>query len=209
MEKDTEKFLSLYKTYENLLRDHGTDYRSVEEQQTNGRMTMMRQMRNYLSHAEDPGFISVSKNCLIALEDMVRKESLKGDIVKNHLITPAKGSVREGMFMSAVVKWMAARSILGYQELPVYDPGTKKLKGVILLEWAAYMLERNGDYPINQETYGKYGNLGCEYFLKPTDPIPKNMGTDWYFCTKDGTRDSQYMGYVDNTTSGRTVYIEK
>lgn len=208
MQKETEKFLSLYKTYENLLRDHGTDYRSVEEQQTNGRMTMMRQMRNYLSHAEDPGFIFISKDCLTALEDMVKKEALKGDIVKNHLVTPAKGSIKEGMFMSAVVKWMAARSMLGYQELPVYNPDTKRLKGVILLEWAAYMLECNGDHPINQERYGRYGN-GFMHFLKPTDPIPENMDTDWYFCTKDGTIDSQYMGYVDNPASGRKVYIEK
>ena len=53
---EIRQFLSLYKTYESLLRDHGTDYRKIEEQQEGSRMTIMRQIRNYLSHAEDPGF---------------------------------------------------------------------------------------------------------------------------------------------------------
>lgn len=208
MGKETEQFLSLYRTYENLLRDHGTDYRSIEEQQTNSRMTMMRQMRNYLAHAEDPGFLSISKNCLTTLENMIKEESLKGDIVKNHLVTPAKGSVKEGMMMSAVVKWMAARVMLGYQELPVYDAETKRVKGIILLEWAAHMLDKEGNHPLSEKTYGEYGNIGMEHFLKPADLVPDNMGTDWYICTKDGTQDSQYMGYIDNPMSGRTVCMD-
>lgn len=208
MGKETDEFLSLYRTYENLLRDHNTDYRSVEEKQTNSRMTIMRQMRNYLAHAEDPGFIAISKNCLTVLENMVKEESLKGDIVKNHLITPAKGSVKEGTLMSTVVRWMAARSMMGLQELPVYDSEAKRLKGVIMLEWAAYMLDTKGNLPISEENYGKYGYATNHHILKLTDPVPVDMDNDFYFCTKDGTLDSQYMGYIDSPQAGRKICLK-
>lgn len=202
MGKETDRFLSLYRTYENLLRDHGTDYRAVEEKQTNGRMTMMRQMRNYLSHSEDPGFIAVSPLCLKVLEDMVKEESLKGDIVKNHLVSPAKGSIKEGTLLSQVVYRMAKLSMLGIQELPVYDEGTKRLKGILMLERAAYELDSRGNVPLDGSVVGPYGT-GFR-LVKPTDPVPADMGMQFWCCTRDGSLDSQYMGYVDSPDAGRT-----
>lgn len=202
MGKEIEKFLSLYRTYENLLREHGTDYRAVEDKQTNSRMTMMRQMRNYLVHSEDPGFIAVSPLCLRVLEDMVKEETLKGDIVKKHLVTPAKGSIKEGMKLSEIVYWMSKTAMLGIQIKPVYNEHTKQFKGVLMLERAAYELMRLGDMEFVPETMGACLEGGTCRYVKPTDPVPENMGTDYYICTKDGTKDGQYMGYVDNPESG-------
>lgn len=201
MSKETDKFLSLYRTYENLLRDHGTDYRAVEEAQTGGRMTMMRQMRNYLSHSEDPGFIAISPLCMKVLEDMVKDEALKGDIVKNHLVTPAKGSIKAGTMLSAAVYRLARLSAAGVQSLPVYDESTKRLLGVLTLERAAFDLDAAGNCPLGGATVES--GAGMIRLVKPTDPVPEGQEGGFWCCTKDGTMDSQYMGYVDRPDAGK------
>lgn len=198
MSKEVDEFLSLYKTYENLLRTRGTDYRTVEDEQMkqgSNRMTMMRQMRNYLSHSEDPGFIAISDVCLNALRKMVKEESLKGDIVKNHLVTPAKGSVKEGTPLSAVVYRLSLLAVKGQFEIPVYDADTKRLKGIISLERTAYELDRQGNIPLNEKTYGPYGQ--AFHLVRPDDQTPENTDSQFYCCTKDGGMYSQYMGYLD------------
>lgn len=198
MEKETERFLSLYKTYEGMLRARGTDYRAVEEESTGigkGRMTMIRQMRNYMSHSEDPGFIIPSPACLGVLEKMVKEESLKGDIVKNHLVTPARGSVKEGTMLSDIVYRLSVLALIGQFEIPVYDAATKRLKGVVCLERVAYVLKEKGNIPLTEQACGQYGN--AYHLLKPDDKAPEHMDDLFYCCTRDGTMDSQYMGYVD------------
>lgn len=192
---EIRQFLSLYKTYESLLRDHGTDYRKIEEQQEGSRMTIMRQIRNYLSHAEDPGFIAISQTCLKFLERLVKEEQMKGDLIKNHLITPAKGSIKEGTPLSKVVYRLSVLALNGQFELPVYDPDTKRLKGIVVLERMAYELDRQGNVLLTESTCGPYGK--SFYLVKPDDPAPEKVDNRFYCCTKDGTIDTQYMGYLD------------
>lgn len=202
MSKEIDKFLSLYRTYEGMLRARGVDYREVESEQTgqgNGRMTIMRQMRNYLSHAEDPGFIEISPACIKALENMVKEESLKGDIVKNHLVTPAKGSVKEGTMLSKLVYRLSILAMVGQFEMPVYDD-RKRFKGVILLERAAYELHKRGDIPLDESTCGPYGT--SYQLVKPNDPAPVDADSRFYCCTRDGSLHTQYMGYVDTGIAG-------
>lgn len=195
MNRENEKFLSLYRTYEGLLRDRGTDYRETEAASGNGRMTIMRQMRNYLAHAEDPGFLTISPVCIKVLEQMVKEESLKGDIVKNHLITPAKGSIKEGTMLVDVIYRLSNMAMMGVYELPVYNAEEKRLKGIILLERAAYEMKKHGNIPLEEKTCGKYGK--CFHLVKPADKTPETNDGTYYCCTKDGTLDSQYLGYVD------------
>lgn len=192
---EIRQFLSLYKTYESLLRDHGTDYRKIEEQQEGSRMTIMRQIRNYLSHAEDPGFIAISQTCLNFLERLVKEEQMKGDLIKNHLITPAKGSIKEGTPLSKVVYRLSVLALNGQFELPVYDPDTKRLKGIVALERMAYELDRQGNVLLTESTCGPYGK--SFYLVKPDDLAPEKVDSRFYCCTKDGTIDTQYMGYLD------------
>lgn len=192
---ETRQFMSLYKTYEGLLRDHDTDYRTVEEKQDGSRMTIMRQMRNYLSHAEDPGFIAISPICLNFLEKLVKEEQMKGDLVKNHLVTPAKGSIKEGTPLSKVICRLSALTFIGQFELPVYEPETRRLKGVVCLERMAYELDRKGNIPLTEDICGPYGK--GFHLVKPDDTAPKNVDDRFYCCTKDGTMDTQYMGYLD------------
>lgn len=194
MSKENEQFLSLYKTYEGLLRARGTDYRAVEEELNSDRMRMMRQMRNYLCHSEDPGFIAISPVCIKALEKMVKEESMKGDIVKNHLVTPAKGSVKEGTMLADIVYRMSILAMTGVYELPVYD-NSKRLKGIVVLERMAYEMKNKGNIPLEEKTCGAYGTYF--HLVKPGDLIPEERDSLYYCCTKDGTLDSQYMGYLD------------
>lgn len=194
MSKDNEKFLSLYRTYEGLLRERGTDYREVESASDSSRMTIMRQMRNYLSHAEDPGFITISPVCIKALEQMIKEESLKGDIVKNHLITPAKGSIKEDVILVDVVYRLSVLVAAGKCELPVYGDD-KHLKGIITLEKAAYELRKQGNIPLKEAMGGRYQK--GYHLVKPNDKTPESSDGQYYCCTKDGTLDTQYMGYVN------------
>ena len=197
MSKENDEFLSLYRTYEGMLRARGTDYRAIEEEQVakgNGRMTIMRQMRNYMSHSEDPGFITISPVCIKALEKMIKEESLKGDIVKNHLVSPAKGSLKEGILLSAAVYKLSVLAMLGQFEIPVYDSEAKRLKGIVTLERLAYELNKQGDI-LNESTCGPYGT--AFHLVKPDDPAPEKADELFYCCTKDGTMDSAYMGYLD------------
>ena len=98
--EDVEKFLSLYKTYEGLLKKRGTDYRTVEAETASDRMTILRQIRNYLSHKEDPGFLTVSPLSIRFLESLIEEELRRDGLVQDHLISPAKGSIKEGALLS-------------------------------------------------------------------------------------------------------------
>ena len=198
MSKENDEFLSLYRTYEGMLRTRGTDYRTVEEvqiKQGSSRMTMMRQMRNYLAHSEDPGFIMISPVCIKVLRQMIKEESLKGDIVKNHLITPAKGSLKEGMVLSEAVYKLSAMAMTGICELPVYNVDTKRLKGIVMLDKLACELNKQGNIPLDENSYGSYGK--AFHLVRPDDPVLEKEDNKFYCCTKDGTLDSQYMGYLD------------
>ena len=57
------RYLELYREYETALRAAGMDYKAVEEAAdalVGDRMRMCRQMRNYLTHSSDAGFLDVS-----------------------------------------------------------------------------------------------------------------------------------------------------
>lgn len=191
MSKENEEFLSLYRTYENQLRARGVEYREVEEKTNSDRMRMMRQMRNYLVHVDDPGFVTISSTCLKALKQMIKEESLKGDLVKNHLITPAKGSAKEGTPLSKVIYRMV---MMGKASIPVFDEA-KHLKGILMLENAAYALDKLGNVPLTEAICGPYSDT---YLLVSPD-TPTDIKTDdkYVCCTKDGTLETQYMGYLD------------
>lgn len=191
--KDVEEFLALYKSYETALRAQDTDYRTVEEKSGSDRMRIMRQIRNYLSHADDPGFIAISPVCLEALRQMVKEEQAKGDIAKNHLVTPAKGSLKEGMPLSSAVYRIVRHMENRRPEMPVYDE-KKQLKGILTLKQAAYALDQ-GHTLLYEKTCGPYTK--DFHIVKPDDLVPEKRDGLYYCVTKNGTLDAQYMGYLD------------
>lgn len=194
MTVENDKFLSLYRTYEGLLRSRGSDYRKEETEAVDGRMTIMRQMRNYLSHAEDPEFITISPLCIKTLEQMIKEEKQKGDIIKNHLVTPAKGSVKEGDMLVDVICKLLKQLPDGIYEIPVYDTD-KRLKGLFGVEKAAKVLKAKGNIPLDSSTCGPYRK--DIHLMSPNDPVPETKDGLYCCCTKDGTWKGLYMGYLD------------
>lgn len=86
-----DKYLGLYKEYETLLRENGSDVRTVESEAEQAdpakfaRIRMCRLFRNYLTHEHDPGFLEPTDMMFGFLESEVRALKLKDDIVKKHL----------------------------------------------------------------------------------------------------------------------------
>lgn len=87
MSAKTEKLLSMYRTYEGLVRDSGQDPKDLEqgmEGPLSSEMTMIRQFRNFLSHVDDPGFLEPTDKMLKVLEAQVKDWSMRGDVAKKH-----------------------------------------------------------------------------------------------------------------------------
>lgn len=90
-----DRFLDLYREYETVLRDSGTDYRAMEEGSDGieqERLRITRQMRNYLTHNHDAGFLAVSDRQVAFLEQRIKDERMAGDILKKHLKTVKAGT---------------------------------------------------------------------------------------------------------------------
>ena len=63
MATNADRFLSLYREFETLLRDDGKDYKELEESADDllqNRLRINRQLRNYLTHNHDAGFLEIS-----------------------------------------------------------------------------------------------------------------------------------------------------
>ena len=83
--KNSDKFLALWREYETLLRDAGTEPMAVEEKagtKDGGRLRIIRQFRNYMSHSEDPGFLEPTPAMMSFLEKSVEALRLEGDCLK-------------------------------------------------------------------------------------------------------------------------------
>lgn len=94
-----DEFMSQYKAYESLLRERGIDPKEYEENmdaKTAGRLRICRQLRNYISHNDDPGFVVVSDKQTAFLKSCVNAITASCDIVKKHMRTLKAGACTEG-----------------------------------------------------------------------------------------------------------------
>ena len=87
MDNQTTKFLTLYRAYESYLREQGMEYKAVEDAATGqkqDRMRICRQIRNYLVHQEDAGFLAVSDLQLQFLETLCTEAKHGRDTAGDH-----------------------------------------------------------------------------------------------------------------------------
>lgn len=85
---DAEKFMDAYKDYEAAVRAAGSETLKAEEgadADVRERLRICRQMRNYLAHVNDAGFLSPSASQVRFLTDQAKAWKMKGDPVKKHL----------------------------------------------------------------------------------------------------------------------------
>lgn len=88
-----QMFLDKYKEYENVLREQDISVFDVNEQLTGlkkDRLTIMRQMRNYLTHHADPGFLNVTKEQVSFLDELVIDAKKYVDTVRKAMISARK-----------------------------------------------------------------------------------------------------------------------
>lgn len=198
-------FLALYREYESLLREQGMEYKQVEDSLEGlgqDRMRICRQMRNYLVHQEDPGFLTVSEKQMAFFRDLIRQEKTKPDTFEDHLLSPRSGACTPEDSPEAVLKKMKR---LKTCFLPVWKlkegrlpNGTtykkETLFGQISLISVALLLAKGA------ETIGK-GLKKYEtpdVILRPDTRMPEALSFAEQFpllcCTEDGTVKGAFLG---------------
>lgn len=121
MATNADRFLSLYREFETLLRDDGKDYKELEESANDllqNRLRINRQLRNYLTHNHDAGFLEISDKQIAFMEKLIFEQKSSMDILKKY-IKSAKvaGCLCTDTLDDVLTKMMK----LKVTRLPVYD----------------------------------------------------------------------------------------
>lgn len=182
-----EKYLSLYKEYEGLLRNKGEDIKEKEESSDNiegNRLRICRQIRNYLSHVDDIGFIAISDKMIAYLENKVKELREEEDIAKKHIKKPNVCILSENTKCSEAVeifKKLKCTELLvqnndnSYATINVFEVlGVKSTQKISTLKL--------------KKTKVKYCN-----------PLDKYISLDNSFiilCTDNGTENGKLLGQI-------------
>lgn len=180
-----QEFLELYRTYESALRDAGEDYKTLEERSDDllqNRMRMCRQMRNYLSHQNDAGFLSISESQLDFLRELIRAQELKGDILQNHIGTVRAGSCKPEDTLESAYRKMKRNKT---DKLPVCE-GTRVL-GVLTLNDVMDGVFKQAVL-VSQVKYT--GEVCCKKPTQKMDTLSMNV----VCCTDTGTVSGKCLG---------------
>lgn len=121
MATNAEKFLNLYREYETLLRDSGIDYKELEEKSDDlmqNRLRINRQLRNYLTHNHDAGFLEISDKQIVFMEKLISEQKFSMDILKKHTKTVKAAACTCSDNLEDVMNKMIKLKVV---KLPVYD----------------------------------------------------------------------------------------
>ncbi len=182
-------FLSLYKSYETLVRDAGDDPKELEDAAdglTGGRLRMCRLFRNYLSHSEDRGFLEPTDRMVGFLEGQVKDLRMKGDVAKKHLKTVAASMVTDKDRCADAVQKMSDlkrdRLVMqtkgGFVLVSMYD--------VVPLVMASKAAKLSVAKVLKEKP--------C--FVGPLEPVAGLDRSRTYVCTSDGTPSGKVLGTV-------------
>ena len=189
-----DQLLDVYRQYEAMLRDHGTDYKTVEETAEDtlqNQLRITRQMRNYLSHNPDTSFLTVSDKQIQVLHHLLREESQKGNILKQYLKTPKAAAAKEGELVRDVLLRMSKQK---RTEFPVYND--TKILGSISIYQLGKLLSKNWDITLQRTTYGKWGtDCLCLLPETPMENVTRlQKQAAILCCTSDGTATGKFFG---------------
>lgn len=178
-----KKFLNSYKDYETTLRANGIDpkeYEDTADELTSNRLRISRQMRNYMSHQNDPGFLEPSDLQIKFLDQQVKQLTMADDIAKKHV---KKNLVcKDADKACDVAKIMAKNKVTeivvtrktGYETVTIYD-----VLAAALESKTTKIAAVKGKKP-------KF----ISAVTKMCDITPGVL----YVCTDDGTKDGKYIG---------------
>lgn len=129
MPNNAEKFLDAYREYETVLRAKGLDYKTVEDGAddiTQNRMRINRQMRNYLTHQHDTGFLAISDKQISYLKKSTTELKQSMDILKKHIKSAkVSGCTRHDLLENVLAKMMKLKVFA----LPLY--GDDGVEGIL------------------------------------------------------------------------------
>lgn len=187
-----ESYLTLYKSYENALRDLGMDPRQVEtdlettDPSKAARLRMCRLFRNYLAHENDPGFLVPSDRMTDFLEREVFDLKVRNDSVKQHT-KPAGSYIFEdtakcadvlAKLVSTKQSFVIRHSKSGYDICSLYDI------------MALYLSSKAAKMSVVKAARMK------PVFAAPTDKFAELDPSKITICTADGKPDGKLIGVV-------------
>ena len=194
--KKSEKFLELYREYESVLRDQGIEYKELEDNSSDmiqNRMRICRQIRNYLTHNHDAGFLEVSDIQLAFISKLIEDQKMLGDVFKHHLCTVRMATCEPKDKCTVVLAKMAK---LKSQFLPVYDG--KEILGVVsVFDVSCMLAEKTKTVKISDVKMSKKKVL-C---FTPDTPMDDVLQYNDYIicCTDTGETTGKLLGvYVNN-----------
>jgi len=187
MASTTEKFIGLYREYEQLLRASGLDPKTVEDAAANldsDRLRLCRQFRNYFAHVQDPGFLEATDKMMRYLEGKVRELKLAGDVVKKHIKKPDTCILSE----SDKVQVASER----FQKLKCFSLIVLKADGAYGSLSVFDILGQRGTAKINTL---KIKGIKPK-FCGPLDDFASLDPEQVYLCTDSGVSDGKLLGQV-------------
>lgn len=191
--KTNDKFLATYKDLETLLRGQFDDMQTAEASfdTTKGeKLRICRQMRNFMSHNNEPGFLIASEAQIKYLEQCVSEERLKGDIAKKHTKTISAYACTVTDKCIDVATKMIKKKIT---VMPVFsETKTGRIFGSVSIfdvTTAAFEKKTNKIDSIKINTK--------EHLFVAPDTKVENIPRDKVvFCTSDGTDKGKVLGVV-------------
>ena len=179
-----KKFLNSYKDYETILRTNGIDpkdYEDKADELTSNRLRISRQMRNYMSHQNDPGFLEPSDLQIKFLDQQIKTLTVADDIAKKHVKkklvckdTDKASDVARIMAKAKVTEIVVTRKDGTYEIVIIYDVLTAALESK-----TTKIAAIKGKKP-------KF----ISAVTKMCDIAPDTL----YVCTDDGTKDGKFVG---------------
>lgn len=187
----TDEFLAKYKELETILREQGLDYKmefESEGKQNAAEFTIMRQMRNYMSHNDNKNFVVPSDKQIAMIAATIKKYETKNDSAKKHMKKVDLLSVKTGDTIKTALKLCGTKKI---NVVPVYSimRGTPIYGCVNLLDMITFA-EAKG-YNTKMGDIKKNTSFG---FAKTTDDY--NNLPSVTFVTEDGTNKTKALGII-------------
>ncbi len=192
-----DEFLSLYKEYEGLVKDlYGITplqhQESLTDERLQGRLTLCRQFRNYLSHNNDGSFIEITNVHIKFLENYVEELSAESDVAKTHMKTIAAGLCAETDKCVDVLNKM----IKG--KMPEILVQTAKGYGIASIYTISQKVFESKTTKIKDV---KLSN-GHLYYTKPTTQWTDLPDNSIILVTKTGDSKDKVLGIIYKTRKG-------
>ena len=201
----TTDFLALYREYESLLREQGLEYKQREdaaEGQVQDRMRICRQIRNYLVHQEDAGFLEISEKQMAFFKGLVEQEKTKLDTFGEHLLSLRREAVLKKMkrLKTCVLPvWEIKESSL-QKDIPrwtTFKDGTYRIEALLgqitLISVALLLAKGSKTIGSGLKKYEKPAVI-----LRPDIRMPEALKfaeeSPLICCTEDGTIKGGFLG---------------